>query len=59
MCGLAGMQTGVFKMLATRGLSDAYLKIRDEISDVDPREWDEQMIRQKVRPTRRCMLEVY
>jgi hypothetical protein len=53
------MQTGVFKMLATRGLSDAYLKIRDEISDVDPREWDDQMIRQKVRPTRRCMLEVY
>ena len=59
MCGLAGMQTGVFKMLAIRGLSDAYLKIKDEAADIDPREWNEQIIRQKVRPTRRCMLEVY
>ena len=59
MCGLAGMQLGVFQMLAQRGLGDGYLKIKDEYTDVNPTEWDGKSIKRNVRPTSRCMLEVY
>ena len=59
ICGLAGMQFGVFQMLAEHGMGDAYLKVKDEIADVDPKDWDAALIRRHVRPTHRCMLEVY
>ncbi|MED6307353.1 MAG: hypothetical protein VX563_05050, partial [Planctomycetota bacterium] len=59
MCGLAGMQLGVFKMMAERGLGDAYLKVKPDYAEVAPAEWDSHSIRKYVRPTHRCMLEVY
>ncbi|MAJ46414.1 MAG: hypothetical protein CBC35_03750 [Planctomycetes bacterium TMED75] len=59
MCGLAGMQLGVFKMLAARGLGDPFIKIKDDYLDVEPADWDSKSIRRNVRPTHRCMLEVY
>jgi ferredoxin--NADP+ reductase len=59
MCGLAGMQIGVFQLLARLGLGDGYLKIKDELAGVDPSEWDAAGIKRHVRPTHRCMLEVY
>ena len=59
MCGLAGMQLGVFKMMAQRGLGNAYLKVKPDYSEVAPEDWDSSSIRRYVRPTHRCMLEVY
>ena len=59
MCGLAGMQLGVFQMLAKRGLGQGYLKVKDDYADVDPSEWDSKSIKRNVKPTSRCMLEVY
>ena len=59
ICGLAGMQTGVFKMLAERGLGSQYLKIKGDLIGTDPAEWEDKDIRRWVRPTHRCMLEVY
>jgi ferredoxin--NADP+ reductase len=59
ICGLSGMQTGVFQMLAEKGLGDAYLKIKDDLAETKPEEWEAKDIRRYVRPTRRCMLEVY
>ena len=59
MCGLAGMQLGVFQMLAQRGLGQGFLKIKDDYADVEPSEWDSKSIKRNVRPTARCMLEVY
>ena len=59
LCGLAGMQTGVFQMLASKGLGEAYLKIKDDLAATPPEEWNAKDIRRFVRPSRRCMLEVY
>ncbi len=59
LCGLAGMQLGVFQFLARAGLGDAYLKVKDDLRDVAPADWDTKSIRKYVRPTHRCMLEVY
>ena len=59
LCGLAGMQLGVFQFLAKAGLGAPYLKVKDELHDVDPGEWDTRSIKKYVRPSHRCMLEVY
>ena len=59
LCGLAGMQLGVFQMLGERGLGEGFLKIKDDLKGVDPSEWDSKSIKRNIRPTARCMLEVY
>ena len=59
ICGLAGMQTGLFHLLARQGLDSGYLTRQGPIAEVAPLEWSEEQIRRFVRPTHRCMLEVY
>lgn len=59
ICGLAGMQIGLFTMLASHGLGDHYMTVKDELARIDPAEWDTEKVKRYVRPTRRCMLEVY
>ena len=59
MCGLAGMQYGVFRVLARHGLAEPYLTVRGDLEGVDPAEWDDARMKRGVRPTERCMLEVY
>lgn len=59
VCGLAGMQTGVFQTMARLGVGGQYLKVKDEVADIDPAEWTGEQIKRYVRPTHRCMLEVY
>jgi len=59
-CGLAGMQVGLFRVLAAHGLGEAFLTLRDEtLASKDPRQWTHEEVRKGIRPTRRCMLEVY
>ena len=58
MCGLAGMQVGVFQLLARERI-DGYTKIADELAGKPPAEWTSEEIKRRVRPTHRCMLEVY
>ncbi|HAW95733.1 MAG TPA: hypothetical protein DCX60_05605 [Phycisphaerales bacterium] len=59
LCGLAGMQLGVFQFLARAGLGAHYLKVKEELKGVPPEEWDAKSMKRNVRPTHRCMLEVY
>ncbi len=59
VCGLAGMQTGLFKTLAKHGLGDGFMSLKPEIAAVEPAQWTDETIKRHVRPTRRCMLEVY
>lgn len=60
VCGLAGMQVGLFRTLAAHGLGESFLTLRDEsLADEDPRTWSAEAVRRGVRPTHRCMLEVY
>ncbi len=58
-CGLAGMQVGVFQALAAAGLGDGYLTVHDEIAALAPASWTTEQIKRRIRPTHRCMLEVY
>ncbi|MDX2115041.1 MAG: hypothetical protein SFZ24_05390 [Planctomycetota bacterium] len=61
ICGLAGMELGIFQQLAMILQGEAleqYLRVDPEaMSDV--RRWDRRMIHKEVRPTRRVMMEVY
>ena len=59
ICGLLGMQIGIFRVLAEHGLGDGYMTVGDELASVDPSQWPEDQIKRRVRPTRRCMIEVY
>jgi ferredoxin--NADP+ reductase len=58
MCGLAGMQVGVFQLLARERI-EGYTRIADELAGKPPAEWTSEEIKRRVRPTHRCMLEVY
>ena len=59
ICGLAGMQCGVFQMLAQNGLAEGYFSIKNELSEQDPCDWDLKKMRRNVRCQERCMVEVY
>jgi ferredoxin--NADP+ reductase len=59
VCGLAGMQVGIFQTLAQRGLHAGYLDVHAELSGTDPASWTTEQIKRRVHGTRRCMLEVY
>ena len=58
-CGLAGMQCGLFKVLAEHRLAAPYFEIRDPLACRPPCEWQPQEIRRGVRLTERCSIEVY
>jgi ferredoxin--NADP+ reductase len=59
LCGLAGMQIGLFRSMAAAGLAAGFLNIHEEISGTDPAHWSDEQIKRRIRPTHRCMLEVY
>lgn len=61
VCGIAGMELGIFQQLA-RILGpeklEAYLEVDPEVAGT-PEDWDRRMIPRKIRPTKRVFLEVY
>ncbi len=59
ICGLAGMQCGVFQTLARHGLGDSYFTAKQELACKDPNDWDLKSMRRSVKCTKRCMVEVY
>ena len=59
ICGLLGMQLGIYPVLARHGLSEGYMNVSEEIAGIDPAEWTAEQIKRRIRPTPRCMLEVY
>ena len=59
ICGIMGMQTALYQVIASHGLSAGYLTIADDLRDIAPLDWPRDQIKRKVRPTPRCMIEVY
>ena len=59
ICGLAGMQLGMYRLLGRHRLTAGYLNIKDDLQEVPVEDWDESRIKRSIRPTSRCMLEVY
>ena len=61
ICGIAGMELGIFRSLAAMLPDDVlsqYLVI-DEAVRADPGSWDRKMIHKQIKPTRRVFMEVY
>jgi ferredoxin--NADP+ reductase len=61
MCGLAGMELGIFQELALNlngSALEQYLQVDHEALR-DIRRWNRQMIHKQVRPTHRVLMEVY
>jgi ferredoxin--NADP+ reductase len=59
VCGLAGMQMGLFRMLGEKDLAAGYLTVDEQIAEVPPKAWTDEHLKRRVRPTHRCMIEVY
>ena len=59
MCGLAGMQLGMYRLLARHQLDSGYLSIKDDLQERMVEHWSDSQIKRFIRPTARCMLEVY
>ena len=59
VCGLEGMQIGLYRTLAFHGLAEGYLRIPEEFSGVDPNAWPPGRVKRGVRPGSRLSVEVY
>jgi ferredoxin--NADP+ reductase len=59
ICGLLGMQEGLFKALARHGLAEGYLRVGDELAGIRSDSRTGEQVRRHVRETGRCMVEVY
>ncbi|MSR41252.1 MAG: hypothetical protein EXS10_05040 [Phycisphaerales bacterium] len=58
ICGLAGMQVGVFQTLVKHNIT-GFTKVGVELAGIPSSAWTTEQIKRRVRPTHRCMLEVY
>jgi ferredoxin--NADP+ reductase len=59
ICGLIGMQVGIYTALAAHRLHEQYVTVNDELKDVPIAEWTPAQVKRYLRPTPRCMVEVY
>ena len=59
LCGLLGMEAGIYRVMARHGLADGFIKLGEELAGVDPAEWAGKQIKRHIRATPRCMVEVY
>lgn len=58
ICGLKGMESGIYRTLAKKGYTE-YLDIREKVSGKTPDEWEEDEIKRHVKPSSRTFVEVY
>ena len=58
LCGMKGMETGIYKNLATKGFMD-YLVLKGNLSDRDPNSWSWEELKKMVKPSDRTFEEVY
>ncbi|MFP6814188.1 MAG: hypothetical protein VB948_01080 [Pseudomonadales bacterium] len=59
LCGLMGMRISLFRMLAEQGLADSYLQVGEAIAGKPAGDWSYDEIRKMIKPSNRCLLEVY
>lgn len=58
ICGLKGMEKGIYQALAKKGLSE-YLDLREPAAGKLPSEWNEKDLKRYVKPSSRTFVEVY
>ena len=57
VCGLKGMETGIFQMLGLMGLYD-YMRIDEDLHSINPMKWSRDQLK-KIKAGERMFLEVY
>jgi ferredoxin--NADP+ reductase len=58
LCGLKGMETGIYQNLAKQGFRE-YLILKGDYADLDPDDWDWDEMKRNVKPGPRTFEEVY
>ena len=58
ICGIKGMEAGIYKMLAKKGFKE-YLVIKNDFADMDPADWEWEDMKRNVKPSDRTFEEVY
>lgn len=58
LCGMKGMETGIYHNLAKKGFKD-YLVLKDEAATKDPNDWTWEEAKKLVKPSSRTFEEVY
>ncbi|MGI9014432.1 MAG: FAD-binding oxidoreductase [Phycisphaerales bacterium] len=59
VCGILGMQFGIYREIIAAGAADAFLSISNDLDPAHAAAWSGDDVKRKVRPTARMMLEVY
>ncbi len=58
LCGMKGMETGIYHNLALQGYTD-YLVLSGSLPTTDPKEWDWDEMKKCIKPSARTFEEVY
>lgn len=58
LCGLKGMQTGIYHNLALKGYNE-YLVLRGDLNNIPPKDWTWEDIKTDIKPSSRTFEEVY
>lgn len=58
VCGLKGMETGIYQILAQQGLWD-YITVKDDLKDKNPLNWTYEELKSSVKSSDRMHIEVY
>jgi len=59
VCGLEGMQIGLYRMMGRNDLIQHYVQLPEEFDGMTPDEWPADRMKRRCRPTKRAMVEVY
>jgi len=58
ICGLKGMETGIYQTLAEQGFKE-YLILEEDAMKKEPAHWDEDDYKRNIKPSTRMFVEVY
>ncbi|MEQ9279892.1 MAG: FAD-binding oxidoreductase [Balneola sp.] len=58
ICGMKGMETGIYQNLALQGHLE-YLQVRGDLAEIPPSEWQWEDLKKNIKPSSRTFEEVY
>lgn len=59
MCGMLGMETGLYQVLVKRGVHERYLRVNEGFLDPKSPAWRTDEAKRAAKPLDRCLVEVY
>ena len=59
MCGLEGMESGMYRMLAKHGLAEGFVEVKEPLTLEGYSDWDPKLMKRHVKAGPRSLVEVY